>query len=122
MINETEVLQQADALLHQVIDPEIGINIVDLGLVYKLALSEDKEITITMTLTTPGCPMSQTITNTITNLFSSRMPDYQVKVDLVWFPMWDPEMITDEGREQMDRGIFNKKEPDENKSIWDRFF
>jgi metal-sulfur cluster biosynthetic enzyme len=122
MTNETEILQQADALLHQVIDPEIGINIVDLGLVYQLALSEDNEIRITMTLTTPGCPMSQTITNTITNLFSSQMPDYRAKVDLVWIPMWDPDMITDEGREQMNSGIFEKKPDKKEQSIWDRFF
>ncbi|MDX5347461.1 MAG: metal-sulfur cluster assembly factor [Hymenobacteraceae bacterium] len=121
MKSEIEVLQQTDALLKQVIDPEIGLNIVDLGLVYKLSVSEEKEIVVTMTLTTPGCPMSQTITATVTNLLETNLPEYKAKVDLVWFPMWDPEMITEEGQKQLN-GIIEFKPKEDTGSIWDRFF
>ena len=121
MNSEATTLHQVHELLKQVIDPEIGLSIVDLGLVYELSLSEDREIKITMTLTTPGCPMSQTITANITNLLNRHLPDYTVNVDLVWFPMWEPEMITEEGQRQLNGSVFGKK-PDEPISIWDRLF
>jgi len=123
MKNEAEILPQVHELLKYIIDPEIGINIVDLGLVYELSLSEDKEIKVTMTLTTPGCPMSNTITGNVTQLLNHHMPEYSVKVDLVWFPAWEPEMITEEGQRQLDGGFFgNKKQEEKPTSIWDRFF
>ena len=124
MNNETEVLRQTNELLKQIIDPEIGVNIVDLGLVYELSLSEDKEIKVTMTLTTPGCPMSNTITSNVTQLLTHHLPEYTVKVDLVWFPAWEPEMITEEGQRQLDGGFFGTKKEEEEKStsLWDRFF
>ncbi|HSI90095.1 MAG TPA: metal-sulfur cluster assembly factor [Adhaeribacter sp.] len=122
MKTENEILPQVHELLKQIIDPEIGINIVDLGLVYELSLSEDREIKVTMTLTTPGCPMSNTITGNVTNLLTKHLPEYTVKVDLVWFPAWEPEMITEEGQRQLDGGIFGQKPEEKPTSIWDRFF
>ena len=122
MDEQTTILSMANELLKKVIDPEIGINIVDLGLVYELSLSEDKEIKVTMTLTTPGCPMSNTITGTVTNLLSRHLPGYTVKVDLVWFPAWEPEMITEEGQRQRDGGFFGNKKPEKSGSIWDNLF
>jgi metal-sulfur cluster biosynthetic enzyme len=122
MDDQTQILQMANDLLKDVIDPEIGINIVDLGLVYELSLSEEKEIKVTMTLTTPGCPMSNTITGTVTNLLERHLPGYKVKVDLVWFPMWEPEMITEEGQRQLDGGFFGTKKPEKSGSIWDNLF
>ncbi len=122
MKTEGEILNQIHNLLKQIIDPEIGINIVDLGLVYELSLSETQEIKVTMTLTTPGCPMSNTITSNITNLLNRHLPEYPVKVDLVWFPMWEPEMITEEGQRQLDGGFFGKKQDEKPTSIWDKFF
>ena len=122
MDEQTSILSMANDLLKDVIDPEIGINIVDLGLVYELSLSEEKEIKVTMTLTTPGCPMSNTITGTVTNLLERHLPGYKVKVDLVWFPMWEPEMITEEGQRQLDGGFFGNKKPESSGSIWDNLF
>ena len=123
MDEQTQILSMANDLLKDVIDPEIGINIVDLGLVYELSLSEDKEIKVTMTLTTPGCPMSNTITGNVTQLLNHHLPEYSVKVDLVWFPAWEPEMITEEGQKQLDGGFFgDKKKEEKPTSIWDRFF
>ncbi|WP_234462408.1 metal-sulfur cluster assembly factor [Adhaeribacter terrigena] len=122
MDEQTSILSMANELLKEVIDPEIGINIVDLGLVYELSLSEHKEIKVTMTLTTPGCPMSNTITGTVTNLLGRHLPGYTVKVDLVWFPAWEPEMITEEGQRQLDGGFFGTKKPEKTGSIWDNLF
>jgi metal-sulfur cluster biosynthetic enzyme len=107
-------------LLRQVIDPEIGINIVDLGLVYEVAVSADKIITITMTLTSPGCPMGQMITSAVTNLLEKHLPDFQIKVELVWLPRWDADMISEAGQAQLNGGYQPHHQGHE--SLWDRFF
>ncbi|GEO05047.1 hypothetical protein AAE02nite_27110 [Adhaeribacter aerolatus] len=108
-------------LLKQVIDPEIGLNIVDLGLVYEVALAEDKTITVTMTLTSPGCPMGQMITGAVNNVLEKHYPDYNIKVDLVWIPMWDADMISEAGQAQLNGG-YQPQQRDHGGSLWDRFF
>ena len=89
--------------LKSVIDPEIGINIVDLGLVYQVQMQEEpsKAILVTMTLTTPGCPMSSTITNGVRQILRAYYPEYEPEVELVWEPAWHPGQITEDGRTQM---------------------
>jgi len=97
MANKEEILE----VLKGVIDPEIGINIVDLGLVYDVDIT-DESIAVTMTLTTPGCPMHNSITSwveKIVNQFDE--PDKKVIVSLVWEPQWTPEKMTREAREQI---------------------
>ncbi|WP_192822841.1 metal-sulfur cluster assembly factor [Rufibacter sp. LB8] len=86
--------------LRQVIDPEIGINIVDLGLVYQVSLDQEV-LGVDLTLTTPGCPMSSTIITAVEHILARRFPELTVQVNLVWSPMWTPDMITDEGRRQL---------------------
>lgn len=86
--------------LKQVIDPELGINIVDLGLVYDVQETED-EICITMTLTTPGCPLSATIERMVKGRVEYQYPDKTVSLELVWEPAWTPEMITGNGRKEL---------------------
>ncbi|MDB5261292.1 MAG: FeS assembly system protein [Adhaeribacter sp.] len=108
-------------LLKQVIDPEIGLNIVDLGLVYQVSLSDDKTINISMTLTTPGCPMGQVITGSVTNVLQKHYPDYEIKVELVWIPMWDSDMISEAGQAQLNGG-YQPQHRDHGQSLWDRFF
>ena len=81
-------------------DPEIPLNIVDLGLIYGVQV-EDGDVVIEMTLTAPGCPshneISQDIRTTILN-----MPGVNtVKVNVVWDPPWDPSRISQEGREKL---------------------
>ncbi|WP_181306560.1 metal-sulfur cluster assembly factor [Rufibacter sp. XAAS-G3-1] len=93
--------EQVLETLKYIIDPEIGINIVDLGLVYKVAVDEE-HIHIELTLTTKGCPMSGTITTATQQILKRRFPDHEIVVELVWVPVWSPEMITDEGRRQLD--------------------
>jgi len=104
MDEQTSILSQANELLKEVIDPEIGINIVDLGLVYELSLSEDKEIKVTMTLTTPGCPMHESIAVGVQSAILDLDTVKEVEVDLVWDPPWRPAKMSEEGRAR--RGIY----------------
>ncbi|HYG21271.1 MAG TPA: metal-sulfur cluster assembly factor [Verrucomicrobiae bacterium] len=84
--------------LRQVIDPEINCNIVDLGLVYSVAMS-DGVVTVVMTLTTPGCPMHETICWGVKNVLMSLPGVLDVEVELVWDPPWHPSMMTPAGRQ-----------------------
>ncbi len=86
-----------DSLMH-VIDPEVGVNVVDLGLVYGIAVNEPA-IDITMTLTTPGCPLHDTIEAAIQRVIETRHPSItDIRTHLVWEPAWDTDMISDAGR------------------------
>ncbi|BDQ04313.1 MAG: hypothetical protein KatS3mg036_0767 [Ignavibacterium sp.] len=87
-------------ILRTVIDPEIGINIVDLGLVYDINISENN-IDITMTLTTPGCPMHGSITNWVKRIIEMTIPDISVNVNLVWEPKWTPDKMSEEAKLQL---------------------
>lgn len=87
------------AAIKSIIDPELGINIVDLGLIYSVDIEEDGRITITMTLTTPGCPLHASFAQEIERILWQSIPDLTgVFVDLVWDPPWNPMMISPEGR------------------------
>lgn len=93
------------AALKAVIDPELGINVVDLGLIYSVEIGEDGHITITMTLTTPGCPLHASFADQIEWVLWQSIPDLTgVTVDLVWSPPWNPLMISAEGRAQLGLG------------------
>ena len=92
-LNE-ETLRDA---LRQVIDPELGCNIVDLGLIYSLALA-GRQVTVQMTLTTPGCPMHESIAFGVQTALLSLDGVEDATVELVWDPPWNPAMMTDEGR------------------------
>ncbi len=94
---DTEAL--ATAALKEVIDPEIGINIVDLGLIYSLEVAENGHVTVVMTLTTPGCPLHASFAQEIERVLWRSCPSISgVTIDLVWDPPWNPMMISDEGR------------------------
>lgn len=85
--------------LHQVIDPEIGVNIVDLGLVYRLFFdAQAQKVTCTMTLTTPYCPMGEAITNNVREVLSQTFPEEEIEIVLTFEPAWNYEMISNEGR------------------------
>jgi len=122
MNNKDAIFIQINDLLKQVLDPEIGMNIVDLGLVYEISVSEENEIGVVMTLTTPGCPMGQSITDTVTNLLTRHLPGYTVKIELVWFPAWDASMISEAGQAQLNGTTEQEKNEEEPKSFWNRFF
>jgi len=89
-------------LLRDVVDPEIGINIVDLGLLYKSRLSDDGVAAITMTLTTPGCPLGGYLTDAIHDTLQGVPGVTGVDVQIVWEPSWDPGvMMSDWAKDQL---------------------
>ncbi len=97
-MTETEQTEKIifDAL-RQVMDPEIGCNIVDLGLVYGVAFDAGK-VRVTMTLTTPGCPMHESISWGVKNALLNLEGIAEAEVDIVWDPPWHPTMMTEAGR------------------------
>ncbi len=84
-------------LLKEVLDPEIGLDIISLGLVYDVEISENS-VDVTMTLTTPGCPMHSSITGWVENLLGKTEPEKKINVNLVWEPKWTPELMTAEAK------------------------
>ena len=89
-------------LLRDVIDPEIGINIVDLGLLYYTRLSGDGMAAIRMTLTTPGCPLGGYLTDAIHDTLQDVPGVTGVDVQIVWDPPWDPDkMMSDWAKDQL---------------------
>jgi len=87
--------------LKAVIDPELGINIVDLGLVYHAAGSGDA-IDIALTMTTPACPLGEMMSEEIKLVLGNRFPNVsEVRVEIVWDPPWSPDLMTEESRRQL---------------------
>ena len=83
--------------LRQVVDPEIDCNIVDLGLIYGTRI-EGRKVTVKMTLTTPGCPMHESIARGVKNALLNLEAVEAAEVEIVWDPPWNPSMMTDYGR------------------------
>lgn len=91
---------QEDVLnvLKEVEDPEIGVNVVDLGLVYTVDIAGEGDVNVEMTLTAPGCPMHDTIARAA-EMAIETLPDVKgAHVTMVWNPPWTPDRLTDEGR------------------------
>lgn len=90
--------------LENVYDPEIGLNVVDLGLIYALDFNEEEHrITCTMTLTTQFCPMGESITDGVKQSLQSAFPDYSAEVNLTFDPAWSYERISEAGRDYLNR-------------------
>ncbi len=94
------------AALKNVIDPEIGLDIVNLGLVYKIdVLDEGRKVSIDMTLTTPACPAGPQIIEQARQEIRTLGDVYKnledVNINLVWTPFWNPSMMTEEAREEL---------------------
>ncbi len=90
--------------LYDVFDPEIGLNVVDLGLIYRIDFNEeDKTLVVTMTLTTQFCPMGESITTDVQQSVSNAFNDYQVSINLVFEPAWSHDRISPEGQEFLER-------------------
>lgn len=99
MLTEEQVREK----LKEVYDPEIGINIVDLGLVYEINVFEEGDVQVIMTLTTPGCPLHGSISEGTRQAIMSLEGAKNVNVDLVWSPPWSPEMMSEEAKKQLGR-------------------
>jgi metal-sulfur cluster biosynthetic enzyme len=89
--------------LQLVIDPELNINVVDLGLIYEVEVTENNYVMITMTLTTPGCPLHDSITSGVKYAVSNLEGVTDVDVILVWEPAWSPDKMTPEGMKLLGR-------------------
>lgn len=91
--------------LRDVIDPELGINVVDLGLLYGVEIGSSNEITLDMTLTSAACPLTDVIEEQARQVLDHLSDD--IRVQWVWLPPWGPDKITPEGREQLRALGFN---------------
>ncbi len=101
MLSDVEIAQAKELVelaLHDVYDPEIGINIVDLGLIYGIDIDQNGFLTITMTLTTPGCPMHESIGEGVGQAVQEIKGITGGTIDLVWDPPWSTDMMTPEGK------------------------
>jgi metal-sulfur cluster biosynthetic enzyme len=91
--------------LRDVMDPELGVNVVDLGLVYGVSVGEDRMATIDMTLTSAACPLTDVIEDQTRDALEGLVSDF--RINWVWMPPWGPDKITDDGREQLRALGFN---------------
>ena len=93
-------LDELEEALRDVVDPELGINVVDLGLVYGIS-EADETVTVDMTLTSAACPLTDVIEDQAKGaLVRSGLCD-ELRINWVWMPPWGPDKITDDGREQL---------------------
>ena len=97
------VEEKAMEVLKTVIDPEVEVNIVDLGLIYNLDYDGDKTFDVKMTLSTPACPIGDTIVMNVITSIQNEFPEYEVNVDLTFDPPWNPDMISEEGKKILGR-------------------
>ena len=102
---ETEENEDILEALRDVVDPELGINVVDLGLVYGVTLDGDRNLAIDMTLTSAACPLTDVIEDQAREALEGVVNDF--RINWVWLPPWGPEHITDDGREQLRALGFN---------------
>lgn len=93
MVAEYDVLEA----LKEVLDPDIQMNIVDMGLVYSVGI-EEKQVTVAMTLTTPACPVGPQLMANVEHVVKNLDGVEKVVVNLVWEPMWNPGMMSDEAK------------------------
>lgn len=92
---------KAQQALYNVIDPELFVNVIDLGLIYDLDFTKEDTIAVTMTLSTPHCPMGEAITTGVRNALELVFPGKPIEVNLTFDPPWNFEMLTEEGRAQL---------------------
>ena len=107
-LTDEQVKQKTEDVLealHDVVDPELGINVVDLGLIYGVLLDGPDRATLDMTLTSAACPLTDVIEEQAAEALKDVVEDFSI--NWVWMPPWGPENITDDGREQLRALGFN---------------
>ena len=102
---EPASVEELEEAMRDVVDPELGINVVDLGLVYGITVSGDNIATLDMTLTSAACPLTDVIEDQTRQALTPYVSDF--RINWVWMPPWGPDKITDEGREQLRALGFN---------------
>ena len=96
---------EIEEAMKDVVDPELGINVVDLGLVYGINLDKHHNVVLDMTLTSAACPLTDVIEDQTRNALAPLVDD--VRINWVWMPPWGPDKITDDGRDQLRALGFN---------------
>ena len=104
-LDDQRLLEDIEEALKDVVDPELGINVVDLGLIYGLHLEDDDSLTIDMTLTSAACPLTDVIEDQTQTALEGLVDRWVI--NWVWLPPWGMEMITDDGRDQLRALGFN---------------
>jgi metal-sulfur cluster biosynthetic enzyme len=92
-------IEDVTEAMKDVIDPELGINVIDLGLVYDMRVDENNIAILDMTLTSAACPLQDVIEDQTHQVLQDLTSD--VKINWVWMPPWGPNKISDDGREQL---------------------
>ncbi|MGV9671010.1 MULTISPECIES: metal-sulfur cluster assembly factor [unclassified Gordonia (in: high G+C Gram-positive bacteria)] len=95
------LLEDVEEAMRDVVDPELGINVVDLGLVYDIEITDDAVAKIDMTLTSAACPLTDVIEDQSRSALVSSGLCTDMEINWVWLPPWGPDKITDDGREQL---------------------
>lgn len=93
--------KQVEKNLKNVIDPELDINIVDLGLIYEIDVDEENNVEILMTLTTPGCPLHSVFDELVKKEVNKIEEIGDIDVELTFEPRWSPEEMSDEARDEI---------------------
>jgi len=100
----SRVNEEIRKVLFEVIDPELMVNVIDLGLVYTIHYQESPpRIDIGLTLTSPGCPLGEVIIQDIDYRLRERFPGTEVQISLIWDPPWTPDRLTEEGKKALGR-------------------
>jgi metal-sulfur cluster biosynthetic enzyme len=101
----TTSVEDVTEAMRDVVDPELGINVVDLGLVYDIGVDDTNVAVIDMTLTSAACPLTDVIEDQTRTALDGLVQDF--RINWVWMPPWGPDKITDEGRDQLRALGFN---------------
>lgn len=102
--NNKTLATTALSALKGVVDPEIGLNVVDLGLIYQIDIDDDaRKLYCTLTLTTRFCPMGESILDAETKALQASFPNHQIILNLTFNPAWNHEMISEAGRKYLTR-------------------
>lgn len=99
MEKKSATIEDISEAMKDVIDPELGINVVDLGLIYDMTIESDDVAVLDMTLTSAACPLQDVIEDQTRQALAELVSD--VRINWVWIPPWGPNRITDDGREQL---------------------
>ncbi len=97
----TLTIRQVVDALKESVDPEVGVNIVDLGLIYGIKIDDNNNITVEITMTTPACPITATLLADV-QLRLEKLPNVgKINLELVWEPAWSADMISEEYKRQL---------------------
>ena len=98
MIDKGYLEQKIVSVLETIYDPEIPVNIYELGLVYNIKINDNSDVDITMTLTSPACPVAESLPGEVRQKVKSIEDINEVNINLVWEPPWNKDMMSEEAK------------------------